>query len=185
VWTGRGGVSSVTAVLTDASLQDTIQSDLYLTGLQNLRNAGIATGTEQPAKLAGLVQAASKYSTEVIKPWINGTLANQPLVDTLNKTVRSAQYSVELSTEKINNALKGFSTVPVSSTNTVNRTAVDNAMTSVIGNPKVPTPNYRSTADDVRLTYTGDDSIVWDRVNEERLRLGLPGLADIGLPRPA
>ena len=41
-----------------------------------------------------------------------------------------------------------------------------------------------TTADDVRLTYTGSDPIVWDRVNRERIRLGLPGLAEIGFPRP-
>jgi hypothetical protein len=34
------------------------------------------------------------------------------------------------------------------------------------------------------LTYGGDDSIVWDRINGERLRRGLPGLAEIGSPRP-
>lgn len=34
------------------------------------------------------------------------------------------------------------------------------------------------------LTYTGDDYIVWDRVNGERLRRGLPGLESIGSPRP-
>jgi len=37
---------------------------------------------------------------------------------------------------------------------------------------------------DEDLTYTGDDSIVWDRVNGTRLRRGLPGLASIGYPRP-
>jgi len=34
------------------------------------------------------------------------------------------------------------------------------------------------------LTYTGDDAIVWDRINTERQRRGLPGLTDIGNPRP-
>lgn len=38
---------------------------------------------------------------------------------------------------------------------------------------------------DEDLTYTGNDSIVWDRVNATRLRRGLPGLASIGFPRPA
>lgn len=37
---------------------------------------------------------------------------------------------------------------------------------------------------DEDLTYTGDDSIVWDRVNATRLRRGLPGLTAIGFPRP-
>ena len=34
------------------------------------------------------------------------------------------------------------------------------------------------------LTYSGDDYIVWDRINGERLRRGLPSLTDIGSPRP-
>ena len=40
-----------------------------------------------------------------------------------------------------------------------------------------------NTADN-KLVYTGDDPIVWNRVNKLRLEQGLPGLADIGLPRP-
>jgi HAMP domain-containing protein len=34
------------------------------------------------------------------------------------------------------------------------------------------------------LTYSGNDTIVWDRINGERLRRGLPGLTNIGSPRP-
>jgi hypothetical protein len=37
---------------------------------------------------------------------------------------------------------------------------------------------------DSELIYTGNDEIVWDRINQERLRRGLPGLAAIGYPRP-
>jgi len=39
------------------------------------------------------------------------------------------------------------------------------------------------TADN-KLVYTGQDPIVWNRVNKLRLEQGLPGLTDIGLPRP-
>lgn len=42
---------------------------------------------------------------------------------------------------------------------------------------------YQSTPD-AELIYTGDDYIVWDRVNAERLRRGLPSLTAIGYPRP-
>lgn len=42
---------------------------------------------------------------------------------------------------------------------------------------------YRNTPDQ-DLVYRGDDFIVWDRINAERLRRGLPGLAAIGMPRP-
>ena len=39
-------------------------------------------------------------------------------------------------------------------------------------------------ATDAQLVYSGDDPIVWDRINATRLRRGLPGLAAIGFPRP-
>jgi hypothetical protein len=48
----------------------------------------------------------------------------------------------------------------------------------------IDTSMYTKTADE-DLTYTGDDYIVWDRVNTERLNRGLPDLAALGTPRPA
>ena len=51
------------------------------------------------------------------------------------------------------------------------------------GLSNLSTSLYSSTKDS-DLTYTGSDYIVWDRINAERLRRGLPGLADIGYPRP-
>ena len=44
--------------------------------------------------------------------------------------------------------------------------------------------NLYSRTPDSELTYTGDDYTVWDRVNGERLRRGLPSLASLGFPRP-
>jgi hypothetical protein len=49
--------------------------------------------------------------------------------------------------------------------------------------PSIDTSLYKSTKDE-DLTYKGDDGIVWDRTNAERLRRSLPGLAAIGSPRP-
>lgn len=47
----------------------------------------------------------------------------------------------------------------------------------------IDTAAYSGTKDE-DLTYTGDDGIVWDRVNTERERRGLPGLVSLGAPRP-
>jgi hypothetical protein len=44
--------------------------------------------------------------------------------------------------------------------------------------------NLYGRAPDSDLVYTGRDDTVWDRINAERLRRGLPGLAAIGYPRP-
>lgn len=47
----------------------------------------------------------------------------------------------------------------------------------------INTARYKDTKD-ADLTYKGDDGIVWDSVDTERQRRGLPGLAAIGSPRP-
>ena len=48
---------------------------------------------------------------------------------------------------------------------------------------KIETNLYAKTKDE-DLTYTGTDTIVWDRINGERLRRGLPSLTSLGFPRP-
>ena len=45
--------------------------------------------------------------------------------------------------------------------------------------------SLEQTATDEDLVYRGSDSIVWDRINAERVRRGLSPLTDIGLARPA
>lgn len=49
--------------------------------------------------------------------------------------------------------------------------------------PSIDTSLLKGTKDE-DLTYTGDDGIVWDRINTERERRGLPGLASLKFPRP-
>ena len=44
--------------------------------------------------------------------------------------------------------------------------------------------NFYASTPDEKLTYTGTDSLVWDKINSERQRRNLPGLAAIGSPRP-
>ena len=180
VWTGQAGVTSAAALLVDPNLQDAVQADLYQSSLQSLRSAGIVTGQEQPAKLAGLVQAGSKYGSDTVKSWVNGTIQDAPLVDNINKLVRGGQFAVDLANQKVSEAIKGYSTVPQGSTNTVNRSLIDGAVSDIIGNAKVPTPGfsnetslYAGTAD-ADLTYTGSDETTIARINAERQRRGLP-----------
>lgn len=49
------------------------------------------------------------------------------------------------------------------------------------GETKLAGINLDAGTKDADLTYTGDDQIVWNRVNTERLRRGLPGLTPIGV----
>ena len=80
---------------------------------------------------------------------------------------------------------------PVAAEDTVNTDTLEAAAKRIVGNPKVPSilpvnlgiSVYANTKDE-DLIYTGNDETVWDRVNAERLRRGLPSLTAIGYPRP-
>jgi predicted ATPase len=94
--------------------------------------------------------------------------------------VRGAQYAVDLANQKISEAAKGYSTAGSSSTSTVNRGAIDAAVSSVINNDKVTTPAYTtafsiySNLKDEELVYAGSDPIILANINAERARRGLP-----------
>jgi hypothetical protein len=189
VWSGRAGVSSVANLLSDPRLQDAVQTDLYQISLQKLRSQGVVTGNEDPSKLAGLVQAGSKYGAEVVGDWTKGRVQDADILSDINKLARSSQYAVQLVDQKASPAVQGFSTVPATSTNVTRRNIIDDAVNDVIGNPKVPSPNYQGQSDlfgntaDLDLTYSGNDEIVLSRVNAERVRRGLPPLAPGGQSR--
>jgi hypothetical protein len=180
VWTGQSGVNNVTSLLSDRSLQASVQTDLYQQSLRALRSAGVVTGGEDPAKLAGLVQAGSKYGAETVKSWIQDKIGDATKNSSINQLVRGAQYAVDLANQKISDALKGYSTTGIGSTSTVNRSGIDAAVSSVIGDAKVTTPNYTtpftiySNVADADLTYSGDDAIILANINAERQRRGLP-----------
>lgn len=179
VWTGKDGINDVNAFLTDKSLQAGVQTTLYQTSLSELKSIGVVTGSEDPVKLGGLVQAAAKYGAPTVQKWAQGNVSDSSLLANINNLVRGGQYAVSLANQKLSDAIKGFSTSPVGSTSTVNRTAVDNAVANVIGNEKVTTPSYGtpytiySNVADENLTYSGDDPIVLANINAERARRGL------------
>ena len=147
VWTGLAGVSNVGTLLNDSALQDAIQVDLYNQGLNQLKNSGIVTGQEDAASLAGLIQASSVYDSGTIANWINGTLGDSVTVSDINTMVRGTQYSVELANQKIEEAIKGTSTIDNSQTDTANRLSIDVAAASVL-DEKTPGPAYAKSFED-------------------------------------
>ena len=186
VWTGRAGVTGLGALLTDGNLQDRVQQEIFVTGLDGLRQAGVVTGNESPADLAPFVQTAAKFGVNTAVDWAKGQ-APANLVTSINSVAKGAQYAVNFVDNKLPGAL-GTGVQLGGFVDTVQRSSVDQAVQQIIGNPKVPTPNFSTDlyaatpAED--LVYRGDDEVVWDRINAERLRRGLASLAGIGIPRP-
>jgi hypothetical protein len=165
-------------------------------GLDKLKSLGAVTGGETPAQLGSLVQSAAKFGPESVSAWTKG-LAPPDVTAGINNVAKDAQQAVSL----VDKQLPGLGTIPRAvegKTATVDRSRLDAAFASVLGDPKISLPNFGAAAavggatdsalyantPDADLTYTGDDALVWDRVNAERIRRGLPGLAAIGYPRP-
>lgn len=194
MWTGKNGVKDLSVLTSNENLQSVTQQDVLSSSLDQLKKAGAVTGAEAPQALGSLLQASSKFGVASVADWTKGK-APADVVSAINDTAKNAEYAVNL----VDTKLPEFGTVPFKvegEVATVDRSRVDAALASLLGNPKIPLPSfgggsaggleqdlYRGTKDE-DLTYTGDDPIVWDRVNAERLRRGLAGLESLGYPRP-
>ena len=141
------GINGVSDFLNNESIQDITKTDLFNKGLTSLQNAGIVTGLENEASLAGLVSGASKFGVDAVKKWTQGagvlgeTLAGsfsaKITSGDMDALVRGGQYAVSLTQEKISDAVQGFSTGTVGVTGTTIRTTIDSAVQSGIASKKV------------------------------------------------
>lgn len=198
-WTGKGGATNLDGFLKNPSLQNGTQVNIMEQGLNQLKSLGVATGNENPQQLAALVQGAAKFGAADMAAWTKGS-APADIVSSIDNLAKDAQFAVDLVDTKIPNI--GIS--PEGAVDTVDREALDSAITSFFGSGgidggKIPVPtvgpvaraaaskfetSLYSNTPDQDLIYTGDDNIVWDRINTERLKRGLKSLTDIGIPRP-
>lgn len=190
-FTGKDGITGITGILNNPSLQSTIQQDLMIKGVADMQSIGIPTGSLTPSALGGMSLAAAKNGVPAVENFVKGLPQPADLSAAIAGDIKAGAFSVDFSTEKVPDIFKAVD-VPVPAQLTVNRATLDAASTRILGNSKIPIPDYgpriesglyAQTADD-ELIYSGTDALVWDRVNGERLRRGLPGLADIGYPRP-
>jgi hypothetical protein len=135
VWTGKDGVTSLAVLLNNRQLQNIIQTTLYQQSLIALTNAGIIAGTEDANVVGPLVQATAKYGITAIQSWVNGQYVSN--IENIKRTVRSARYAIRLVQQKLNDAAIGVTPDGEGSSDTTQRTALDDAVNAVINNKKV------------------------------------------------
>lgn len=192
-WTGKSGARDLTGFLSDTNLQNNTQQSLMTQGFDQLKNLGTITGKESAQQLSTMIQGSAKFGAGAMAAWSQGK-APADLVASINSVAKDAQFAVDL-VGKLPDPASAIEGV----TDTVNRLTVDNSIKGFVGNDKVPSPSYgpllRQASQSIEprlyqntpnedLIYTGDDPLVWDRVNQERLRRGLPSLTEIGIPKP-
>ena len=154
VWTGKNNTFNVDAFLSNAPLQSQVQQGLMTSGYAQLQASGVLTGKESTLQVAGLVQSAARLGPQSVGQWAQG-IAGPQITAQINAITKNAQFSVNL----VQNAFGGFglsgfgSAAVKGANNTVSRVSVNAAVSGVIGNPKVPTPDYgggTTTTIDVR-----------------------------------
>ena len=143
-FTGKDGIKSVTDLLNNPAKQAGIQQELMSQGVAGLKALGVPTDLLSPQGLAGTALNAAK-SIPGADAFLKGLpIPNDPagaVAAAFNANIRDGAFAANLSQAKIPPAFKAEIT-PVPSADTVNRDTVNAASARVVGNPKVPEPNY-------------------------------------------
>jgi hypothetical protein len=141
VWSGKSGVTGLTSLLNNPKLQATAQQGLMLASLTGLRNSGIATGKENPQQLGALIQSATKFGVGAVGSFVKGT-SPAALKSSIANTIKGAQFATSFVQSKLG-SFSGFAQPAESSTNTVNRSAVDSGVKAALGDSKIPAPVFK------------------------------------------
>jgi len=146
VFTGKDGITSASSLLSSSSTQDKAQQTLMAQGVAGMKSLGIPTDSLAPSKLAGLALSSAKSLTNV-GSLVNGSPLPAGVKAELDTAIKDGAFAVNLTDLKLPAAVK-IEEVPVAAADTANRDTVDAATTRVIGNAKVPEPQYgpRTTA---------------------------------------
>ena len=140
-WTGKDSVGSIDDLLQNDPLQDRVQQTLMANSLDGLQTSGLATGTESPNDLSPLVQSATILGVGAVASFVNGA-ASADVAAQIGAQMKGAQYSTSFMENKIGD-FAGFARPPKPGTATVDRTALDGELKNSLGDPKIPTPQYR------------------------------------------
>jgi hypothetical protein len=144
VWAGFYNINSLADYLNAPAIQNLSQIALYEGAYYGLIDTGIITGTESPRFIATFLQPAVRYGVTAVVEWVRNTSTNTDLSTAIQIAARQGQYAIDFvdtygSVLNVAPELGGFD-------NTVIRDQVDQAVTDIIGNPKIPNIEYANVA---------------------------------------
>lgn len=139
VWTGLLGVTSLLDYLNSSIIQNLAQQSLLQGSYKGLIDNGIMTGNESARFQATLVQPAAQYGVDAVIAWTKGVLPPD-MISKIQIAARQGQYAIDFvdaySTQlNVAPPLAGF-------TNIVQRQGLDQLVSNIIGNAKIPSIVY-------------------------------------------
>ena len=152
-FTGKLGIKSGADLLANAPAQAQIQQDLMVKGLAGMTTLGVPTGALSAPAL-GAVAALAAKSVSNAAAWLKGApaaagvptsaataaAAIAPGVSNADAASTTA-YAVRYTQQKVPEVFKA-EVVPAPAENTANRETLTAATSRVLGNDKIPAPNY-------------------------------------------
>jgi hypothetical protein len=140
-FTGKDGIKSADDLLANPPKQELIQQDLMKQGLAGLKALGVPPLALSAVGAAGAA-LNSAVSPEQAANFLKGVpVVGDKLAEKFTANTRDGAFAATLSKDKIPAAFKAEVT-PEPAADTVNRDTVNAASARVVGNPKVPEPNY-------------------------------------------
>lgn len=140
VFTGKDGVKDISGILSNPGLQDKTQQNLMAQGAAGLKALGISTTALSPSGAAGLLMSAAK-SLPNTEAFVKGLPLPASVTASITKNITEGAFAVKLTDTKIPEPFKE-ETVPVPASDTTNRETLNAAANRIIGNSKIPAPNY-------------------------------------------
>jgi hypothetical protein len=146
IWTGKNGINGLANIVGNGDLQNRLQQELMRSGLNKLQNLGVVKGLETIPQLGGLINSAVQFGPAAVGNWVKGQASNA-IVNQISSVFKNSQFAAVLGSTIGNfiGAAGGGIIKPSNITgllDTQTRRPVTTAVTEVIGDEKVPTPNY-------------------------------------------
>lgn len=139
VWTGKNGITSLDAFLSNPAVQDLTQQTLMSLGLAQAATLGIPVSSLSTKDTAGMAANFAKSPAAGVD-WIQGRLPADDQAS-FDQRFKNAQFAVGSAESKMNDALLQ-QTPPDEAVDTVNRATLAAAVNRVVGNDKIPSVEY-------------------------------------------
>ena len=155
VWTGVGGADNLDSVLSNPTLQSVAQQSTLASSYNNLSELGVVSSTlnnvfGSTTDLGAVVNNAANYGIGATTSWLNNTLGGSDIGQLTTSAIESvfgmSFGSVNQSVSGGGNPLQTGVQSPKGYSNTVNRSVIDTAFNSIIGNNKIPANIFANPA---------------------------------------
>ena len=178
VFTGANGIKNIDSLLANAPLQSAVQQDLMAKGTAALGAVGIPVASLSAQGLAGVSLSAAKSvpNTEAL---LKGLPSSADAKAQFNTLVKDGSFAVNLAQSKVEPVFKA-ETTPVAASDTVDRSTLTGATNRILGNDKIPAPDFATPTPDVgtisqtiQSGFTDYDSAIqsiiptWNTINEK------------------